>query len=62
MYTAVASDGIRTQTTKSKNLDKLIEQCLEAEEVYGAETHIENSAGSIVWSSDPDEIEQGVLA
>lgn len=62
MYTAVATDGVETQTTKSKNLQKLIEKCLEAEEVYGAETHIENSAGSIVWSSDPDEIEQETLA
>lgn len=62
MYTAVATDGVRTQTTKAKNLASLIEQCLEAEEVYGCDAHIENDAGSIVWSTDPDEIEQGTLA
>ncbi len=58
MFTAVATDGVQTQTTRGKNLRSLIEQCLEAEEVYGAETHIENSAGSIVWAADFTQVEQ----
>lgn len=58
MFIAVATDGVRTQTTKGTNLQKLVAKCLDAEETYGADTHIENSAGSIVWASDLSEIEQ----
>ena len=51
-FTAIATDGVQTQTKTGTNLRSLIEQSLEVEEVYGAEVWIENDAGSIVWPAD----------